>query len=196
MASSSSISFHFRRTPRTWTGNPYERQEHSRAVWANSQLLFWFDCLHNKNIKTLRICPHCLAVSLAFVHYFVWVRGVRWKWNEIELDFAKYDPFYLKKHMRWTRRSLSSTINSNCTKLILKKIVLTQVLIWKGHFFFVFLPSNKFFLTCLTIIFHSCAYYFCVLFMKRVNTTICVMGRTQVKRTLWTPSNLTFRNLN
>ena len=106
------------------------------------------------------------------------------------------NPFYLKKHMRWTRRSLSSTINSNCTKLILKKIVLTQVLIWKGHFFFVFLPSNKFFLTCLTIIFHSCAYYFCVLFMKRVNTTICVMGRTQLKRTLWTPSNLTFRTPN
>ena len=70
MASSSSISFHFRRTPRTWTGNLYERQEHSRAVWAKSQLLFWFDCLHNKNIKTLRICPHCLAVSLAFVHIF------------------------------------------------------------------------------------------------------------------------------
>ena len=106
------------------------------------------------------------------------------------------NPFYLKKHMRWTRRSLSSTINSNCTKLILKKIVLTQVLIWKGHFFFVFLPSNKFFLTCLTIIFHSCAYYFCVLFMKRVNTTICVMGRTQVKQTIWTTSNLTSRSLN
>ena len=90
LASSISISFHFRRTPRTWTGNLYKRQEHSWAVWANSQLLFWFDCLHNKNIKTLRICPHCLAVSLAFVHYFVWVRGVRWKWNEIELDHAKY----------------------------------------------------------------------------------------------------------
>ena len=92
MALSSSISFHFRRTPRTWTGNLYERQEHSRAVWAKSQLLFWFDCFHNKNIKTLRICPHCLAVSLAFVHYFVWVRGVRLKWNEIELDHAKYEP--------------------------------------------------------------------------------------------------------
>ena len=55
------------------------------------------------------------------------------------------NPFYLKKHMRWTRRSLSSTINSNCTKLILKKIVLTQVLIWKGHFFFVFFTFQQIF---------------------------------------------------
>ena len=70
MALSISISFHFRRTPWNWTGNLNERQEHSGAVWANSQLLFWSNCFHNKNIKRLRICPHCLAVSFAFVHIF------------------------------------------------------------------------------------------------------------------------------
>ena len=101
------------------------------------------------------------------------------------------NPFYLKKHMRWTRRSLSSTINSNCTKLILKKIVLTQVLIWKGHFFFVFFTFQQ--------IFSHMSYHhislMCILLLcivhERVNITICVMGQTQVKRTLWTPSNLT-----
>ena len=75
MALSISISFHFRRTPRNWTGNLYERQEHSGAVWANSQLLFWFDCLYNKNIKTLKICPHCLAVSLSLSEFVVFVEN-------------------------------------------------------------------------------------------------------------------------
>ena len=40
-----------------------------------TQLLFWINCWLNKNIKTtrreeLRICPHCMAVSVAFVHIF------------------------------------------------------------------------------------------------------------------------------
>ena len=51
----------------------YECQGHSLAMWANSQffLLFWSFCLHFEITKQqLRICPHSLAVSLAFVQIF------------------------------------------------------------------------------------------------------------------------------
>ena len=119
------------------------------AVWAKSQLLFWFDCLHNKNIKTLRIYPHCLAVSLAFVHIFClssWCslkmerNWNRWSqiWFYMFTDFRNIYPIkrnqiqkgcFLEKKCQ---EAHSDVRNTSITILWYVHICRNQGYIWKG----------------------------------------------------------------